>query len=301
MIYIIYILISFSFLFSISFERYESDFYNKNQILNYESQRNPENIIKSLVFPGWGQYSRGDYKKALFFLCIESIAAAAYYHYDKKGKDLEKRTRSFGDVHWSFSNWVSDYYDFENPINGIDYSYIFEREETNSYKELWEGGHKIEFWYNNENDIYTTGNNSRFIDLYENTLCPNEVCNTDILNSIIINKDHHYYENIGKYDHFFAGWDDNQDIYEFQKTSGELIAMSPNKSQYRVDWENSAEFNRFADYALYAIYTNHILSLLDILVFSRINKNSKFNYKISTTYNSKNKMGMGGITLSVAW
>ena len=77
--------------------------------------------------------------------------------------------------------------------------------------------------------------------------------------------------------------------------------MSPNKQHYRASWEKAAEYHRFADYALYAVYTNRILSILDILVFSKINKNSKFNYKISTIYNPNNKMSIGGINLSIAW
>ena len=77
--------------------------------------------------------------------------------------------------------------------------------------------------------------------------------------------------------------------------------MSPNKNIYRNNWDLSAEFNRFADYALYTIYTNHVISLLDILVFSKINKNSKFNYRINTLYNPNNRMGIGGIKVSVEW
>ena len=290
---IIYILL-LSILCSASFERYDSDFYS-NSIPVYESDYSSKDILKSLILPGWGQYSRGDYKKAFIFLTIESIAFGIYYNYNKKGINKDSLTKNFADEHWSFSNWITDYYNFENS----NFSYIFEREETASYKELWEGGHKIEFIY--ENQYYTTG--SAFINFYNDILCTNGhgECNEQIFDSIEVLKDHHYYENIGKYDHFFTGWDDNEDIYEYKKSSGELLAMSPNKKQYRKDWEVSAEFNRIADYALYTIYTNHILSLLDILVFSKINKNSKFNYRLSTIYDSNNNMGVGGVNLSITW
>ena len=40
---------------------------------------------------------------------------------------------------------------------------------------------------------------------------------------------------------------------------------------------------------------------LDILVFSKINKNSKFNYRLNTIYDSNNKMGIGGVTVSITW
>ena len=100
--------------------------------------------LKSLIIPGWGQYSSGSYKKAFIFLCIESIAFGVYYNYNKKGVKKDNLTKNFGDQHWSFSNWVIDYYNFEDS----EYSYIFEREETEGYKKIWEAGHKIEFMYN---------------------------------------------------------------------------------------------------------------------------------------------------------
>ena len=294
---IVYILFLCSFLCSESFDRYDSNFYKLRQVSDHELDYSSKDIFKSLIMPGWGQYSKGDYKKAFIFLCIESIAFGIYYNYNKKGIDKEELTKDFANQHWSFSNWIIDYYSFESS----QHSYIFEKEESALYKELWGAGHKIDFFY--EGVHYTTG--KEFEDFYNNILCPNGhgECNEEILddNSININKDHHYYENIGKYDHFFSGWDDNESIYEFKKTSGELIAMSPNKKKYRNDWELSASFNRVADYALYTIYTNHVISLVDILIFSKINKNSKFNYKISTIYNPNNKMSIGGVNLSIAW
>ncbi len=294
----IFILLSLSLLYSNSFQRYESEFYNSSKTieeLSYQSDYSSRDIIKSLIVPGWGQYSRGDYKKAYIFLCIETIAVGIYYNYNKKGVDTETLTKKFGDLHWSFADWITDYYNFKDH----SLSYIFEREESGLYKDLWDGGHKVEFLYNNKR--YTTG--STFEDFYNTELCPNGHgdCNLEVLNSITVLKDHHYYENIGKYDHFFAGWDDNEEIEKLQKPSGELIAMSPHKNKYRNDWESSAEFNRVADYALYAIYTNHIISLIDLLIFSKINSNSKLDYKLNTIYNSKNKMGIGGFRLSIAW
>ena len=54
------------------------------------------------------------------------MALGVYYNYNKKGIDKENLTKIFADQHWSFSNWVTDYYNFEDS----EYSYIFEREET---------------------------------------------------------------------------------------------------------------------------------------------------------------------------
>ena len=295
---IFYVILFYSFLFSISFERYNSDFYNVNHLSYYKTSSTLESNASllgnagSLLIPGFGQFSRGYYKKAIIFLCIESLAIGGYYYYNQKSILSDNLTKEFGDDHWSFFKWIDEYYDFKDH----EYSYIFEK-ENGSYVELWEDSHRIEFKYGNE--YKTTGHS--FEQFYEQELCPGDICLEENFESIEVIKDHNYYENIGKYDHFFAGWDDSENIYEFEKDSGEKLAMSSNKQQYRNYWGDVEEFNRMADYALYTIYINHILNIVDLLVFSTINKNSKFNYKIGAIYNPNNILGVGGVTFSVLW
>ena len=282
--------------------------FNNNKYFDINSSNNdnlvsPPSIdfkqaLKSLIVPGWGQYVSGDHKKAVMFFCIESIVVGAYYNYNIKGIREESKNEDFADSAWSFSNWVNNYYKWENDD---EYSFIFEREDGEVYPEIWNGGHKIKFsYYGND---YETGN--EFEEFFRNDLsCKvDEVnqCDPEKLDSIIVYKDHNYYENIGKYDHFFAGWKDIDDISEHIKESGEKIAMTPIKSKYRSQWELTAEFNRIADYALYAIYTNHVLSFLDILILSKINKKSKLNYQLRTIYNPHNNLSLGGIEVSIKW
>ena len=52
--------------------------------------------------------------KKPYFFGIESVAIGIYYYNNKRGLDLEEKTRDFGDQHWSFANWITDYYNFEN-------------------------------------------------------------------------------------------------------------------------------------------------------------------------------------------
>ena len=87
---IIFFIIILSNLCPSSFTYNDYMFINNNRIFNdSEITENhsvdSRNIFKSLILPGWGQYSRGDYKKAFIFLCIESIAVGIYYNYNKKG------------------------------------------------------------------------------------------------------------------------------------------------------------------------------------------------------------------------
>lgn len=280
--------------------------YIENHYFQYKTVQSLDdysfkNSIKSLIVPGWGQYKSGDYSKAFIFICIESVALGIYYNYNKKGTNRYNKATAFADQYWSFSKWITDYYDFEGPLDdGLDYSYIFKKEGSGLFEELWGGGHKIEFFYDNK--YYSTG--PSFENFYDEVLgCDgNGNCNQSVFEEIIVTKDHNYYENIGKYDHFFAGWDDNKNIYEVEKKiSKELLAFSPYKREYRYDWDNAKAFNKIADYALYTIYSNHFLSLLDILIFSKINKDSKFSYKLGALYNPNNDFNFGGLKVSILW
>ena len=254
--------------------------------------------IESLIVPGLGQLSNGDYVKAGIFFGVEVISWGVYAHYNQRGIKQDGLNKEFADEYWSFSKWVREYYIFDDSL----YDYIFENEETENFEDIWGPGHKLHFIYD-DND-YTTGND--FKDFYD-VHCPSQSCDDifhpDSTHLFELRRNHNYYENIGKYDHFFAGWSDAtlEEIYLFEKDSGEKIAMSSKKKKYRDGWEHVSELNKIADYALYTIYTNHIISLLDILVFSKINKNSKFNYRINTLYNPNNRMGIGGFKVSVEW
>ena len=80
---LVYILLWFTFLYSLSIDDYNLKLEYKTPILNYESNYSSKDIFKSLIIPGWGQYSSGEYKKAFMFLCVESIAFGIYYNYNK--------------------------------------------------------------------------------------------------------------------------------------------------------------------------------------------------------------------------
>ena len=45
--------------------------------------------------------------------------------------------------------------------------------------------------------------------------------------------DHHFFENIAKYDNFFSGWDDQDEIEMQINNNGYKTAFSPNKFSYR--------------------------------------------------------------------
>ena len=97
-------------------------------------------------------------------------------------------------------------------------------------------------------------------------------------------RDHHFYENIGKYDNFFAGWLDNDEIYLYEKVStGEKLAMSPKKRLYRNDYDKAEEYYDIAGYALSVILTNHVVSMVDALLTAKF-INSSLNFVKNSSF-----------------
>ncbi len=160
---------------------------------------------------------------------------------------------------------------------------------------LWDHGHTAEFDY--EGTIISTGDNASFIPIYL------DVCNTsaelnyicllnlesyedeneipeygtelyyDMLLNQIDNKinsviySHHLYEGIGKYNMFFAGWDDSSDGYIVVDGNGKSLAYSP----YKLFYENTLrarhkENNDKAGDLLSLLLVNRAISMFNILL-----------------------------------
>ena len=114
---------------------------------------------------------------------------------------------------------------------------------------------------------------------------------------IDIIRDHNFYENIGKYDSFFAGWIDNDDIEVHEKSTDELLAKSPKKWHYRKNmFEKAEEYYDVAGYALSVILTNHVVSMIDALLAAK-SYNKKLDFTITPYYDHRHKWGIGGFTI----
>ena len=91
-------------------------------------------------------------------------------------------------------------------------------------------------------------------------------------NQVVIKRDHNFYENISKYNHFFAGWDDHEGIYTYDN-NGYIVATSDNKSNYRSIYDKSVENYRIKNDFVSFIFINHFVSMLDALIISKISSN----------------------------
>ena len=272
-------------------------------------------LMYSLAFPGLGQAYISNWemnKRVFFFATIEALSIWTWYNNDRLGKQYELKYKFYADEYWSFSRWLHDYYVWDTEDNPK--REIFINTITNSYTDIWDDGHSINFTCeaNDCQKTYYRTSDDQFAELYE-TFCGGTndegTCNNSELEidqklieyGIIIERDHHYYENIGKYDVFFAGWSDNDLLEGEEKSSGELLAMSPNKRSYRIIYEEADEkYFKVATYALSVIVANHAVSMLDALISIKVLKmRNKMALSAHPYYDPKTKWGIGGVKISL--
>ena len=189
------------------------------------------------------------------------------------------------------------------------------------YSLSWNQAHSAEF-INNSGSIISTSDEQLFKTIYE------DVCNTNVdlnyiclldlsdldaepaeygtdsyynllldqinnrIGSVIYS--HHLYEGIGKYNMFFAGWEDSGSGYMIQNSGGYDIAMSPKKIFYENNLRlNHKENNDKASDLLSIALLNRAISMFNILI-----NNSKI--RMSSNLNSS-KYASNQIKLSITF
>jgi len=249
-------------------------------------------MIFSGIVPGLGELYNGNWKRALLFAGIEVASWSTWYYYNKQGDDQTILFEQYADEHWDFKNWVTDYDEWDDEDS--EYRILFEKISTfgeisdTTYEAIYEGSHSISFYYDGG---WHSTTDEYFEENYEDF----------DLDSVSVLRDDPYYENIGKYNHFFAGWDDN-DSLSIYDNDGYLVAKSPNKWKYRDMRKQANDFMSISGYAVSAVLLNHVASMIDAVFVTReSNSRDEQNFSARLKYNPKNKYGIGGLEVSFKW
>ena len=120
-------------------------------------------------------------------------------------------------------------------------------------------------------------------------------------------RDIDFYENIGKYDQFVGGWDDEYDNpfdgvvnwYTQKKGSVESVILTKRKNYYRNLRNDSNRYSNYARYAVSAIMLNHLISGLETVLNS--NKGNSINKNYSFALNPYAYVNEGGVQLIFRW
>lgn len=233
-------------------------------------------MIASLVIPGFGQYiNRSPWWKTALFAGVEVAGIAGYISWTNKADEITKEYENWADEYWDMKRWVND--------SAILLSDIKSNGYPNVNDVRIDGSHHITIIINGKyesSDILLENPNIEYVEL----------------------RDWDFYEGIGKYDQFVAGWDDaksNWEIIQKKIKNGEdeLIVMTPNKQYYLNLRNDSNILYKNAKFAASALLFNHIFSALDALW--NANKNKELSYKLDVSIGSKSNYIIKGI--SIQW
>jgi hypothetical protein len=118
-------------------------------------------------------------------------------------------------------------------------------------------------------------------------------------------RDHHFYENVGKYNQFTGGWSDVDEYDLIEKavsdTSIEMLVMTDLKDDYLNMRFDSNQFKLIAKYSVTALMFNHIFAGLEAVLFAQKKSKILQNTKVSLFYNPQNRNGLGGLSLTMVF
>ncbi len=269
----------------------ESDSVIDSSLSPFRTKFPGKAMLLSLAVPGAGQLYAHRPIKTAGFLAAEVAAVLLWHNYNQRGLDEVEAYKQFADKYWHISDWVNP----KDPFVG-----------GNQWGQKWneiaigiDGTHNLDFYVDLDDDGWpeimgeTSEDGARF----------RQLINSDTSNFLYIRKNDEFYENIGKYNQFFSGWDDaHPDSSYIDDTKSGKIARSPHRSKYLDMREHSNQLRSTASYAISALMFNHVLSAVDA-IFSTASWNRKRGLELqgSLRFDPDNNRGVGGFTLSVAW
>ncbi|MEE9161459.1 MAG: DUF5683 domain-containing protein, partial [Candidatus Neomarinimicrobiota bacterium] len=247
--------------------------------------------LMSLVVPGAGQlYARRIWKTVLF-LGIEAAAISAWSSYSQQGADQTEVFEQFADDHWDFRLWLTTASLYQTGQWGEGDGQVYVGPD---------GTHHLEFFVDMDEDgrpeIFgnTSDNAQRIFQI---------LASPDTLAHLHIKKNGEYYENIGKYNQFFSGWDDADPFTSLieERDSGP-IAISVNRSNYLGQRTEANRLKSVVGYAVSALMFNHVISAMDaIFTASRWNREHARRISARLWFEPTMAYGVGGVQVSFAW
>ncbi len=200
-------------------------------------------FLLSALVPGLGHWYAGSKKRGLAFLGAEAALVGLWAAWKGKGNDLEEEFRTVADEHW-------------DPIN-----YLVWRDSPES---------------KNSSITHALPCSSEVIDVYiparrewKNQLRsgekPDALDRSAVFGGCASSQIQQYYELIGKYDQFVAGWEDLVDSHD--NKPAEIDSVENFHSDRRLRYEDQRdESNRFLKRASTisgVILINHVISAID--------------------------------------
>ena len=293
--------------------------HKKNYYSNEQYKTPSKALLYSALIPGMGQIYAQEWIRGLMFLALDGLAMYTWKINNDLSVNKKDEYSDYAYNHWSFGRWIEDYYkwyEFKDDESWDSIRDVFTNHSDSTsgcaqnpangdcYIDIWDHAHSVEFLYNGS---IVSSSSNEFVDIFQ-YLCnnPNDDyngCFAEEVNlndnngdSILVIRDHHFYEGIQKYDMFFAGWDDNSSVILVTKEHGDKNATSPNQIAYRKLWNDYNKLKTLAVNGGKFMLLNRFVSMIDAFLLIK-KQNNKLNMSFNLYPDLRNKFGVGGINL----
>ncbi|RJP59395.1 MAG: hypothetical protein C4543_06705 [Ignavibacteriales bacterium] len=204
---------------------------DQEEVYNQHKKSAFLSALMSIALPGSGQFYNGDYWKSAIFLAVEAAAITLGVIYDGKGDDQTDFYENYADQNWNVKQYAQWTLDNANRINSLvdptEFN-LFDNQGNLNWSELNRLESAIGKWYSHR--------------------LPRQ-------------GDQQYYEMIGKYQQFNAGWvdftEDPNDPYDYGDP------LTNNFLYYSEQRGLANDYYNVAKWAVIGIVTNHILSAVE--------------------------------------
>ena len=206
---------------------------------------------------------------------------------------LTEELKSFADENWTLNNWVNNR--FTPP------THEHELQRWTNFEALTKltGTHDMKLIISGDlaNELNITRVSSDSLEAHPEWFYSGDVT---------VVKDRHFYENIGKYDQFVGGWDDEYDNpfdssgnwFSVRKKNVESIILTKRKDHYRDIRYRSNSMKHYSKYAVSSIMINHLISALDAQIFG---KREEKNIALSHFNISNHGKIVNGVKVTYMW
>lgn len=242
--------------------------------LRSEQMKSPAKAaLFSAILPGAGEAYAGSYWKAAAFIAAEATLWTFNIIYDQKGKDEDKRMRTFAKNHWSEQRYWSSVY------------YFAEKNDKWTGQELqWEADNLI-----SQADIDA---NIELLRTMENEI--------NYTHTLPETHTQQYYEMIYKYvSQFGNGWDDVTETLGdpfYYTVNGDLSATTPNQLKYRKMRNREEDFYVVATTMARLAMLNHLVSMFDAAITVRgMNKKIQYGLRVEPHYDGYTYNNLYGV------
>ncbi|MEA2077052.1 MAG: hypothetical protein U9O95_03445 [Candidatus Marinimicrobia bacterium] len=192
----------------------------------------PLGVGLSVVLPGAGQWYSGDKGIAIVYVALEAAFIAGTAYFNHQGALGIESYEDYADFHWDVNDWLNVYDPNIHPTTHRATVYI----DNHSYS---------------PEDVAEY--NAMMVDMANG------------YTNLSIQKDYHFYENIGKYQQFKQGWDDwypgSEDPGD--PLNGIFAKYSDNQYEYAGMRRDANKLLDIGTYFGTAIFLNHFTSAID--------------------------------------